>query len=61
MPAACLSFANKEARLSVLVRGRAKAHALKAYDSLDKHTPRRHPKLIIGYRLAIRALSFVES
>ena len=39
------------------LEGRAKEHALKAYDSLDKHTPRRHPKLIIGYRLASRVLS----
>ena len=57
MSAACLSFANKEARLSVLVRGARLAHALKACYSLLKHTPRRHPKLTIGYRLAIRVLS----
>jgi len=39
------------------LEGRAKAYALKAYDSPDKHTPRRHPKLLIGYRLASRVLS----
>ena len=44
--------ANKEARLSVLVRGARLRHTSKACYSPYKYTARRHPKLTIGYRLA---------
>ncbi len=54
----CLSRLQTKRRASLFwLEGRAKEHALKAYDSLDKHTPRRHPKLIVGYRLASHVLS----
>ena len=61
MSAACLSFANKKARLSVLVRGARLCHALlKALDSPLNYLARRHPKLK-GYRLASHVSAFRRS
>ena len=56
-----LSFANKKARLSVLVRGARLCHALlKALDSPLNYLARRHPKLK-GHRLASHVSAFRRS
>ena len=61
MSAACLSLANKKARLSVLVRGARLCHALlKACDSPLNYMARRHPKGK-GYRLASHVSAFQRS
>ena len=55
------SFANKKARLSVLVRGARLCHALlKALDSPLNYLARRHPKGK-GYRLASHVSAFQRS
>jgi len=61
MSAACLSLANKKARLSVLVRGARLCHALlKACDSPLNYMARRHPRLK-GDRLASHVSAFQRS
>ena len=56
-----LSLANKEVRLSVLVRGARLCHALlKALDSPLNYLARRHPKLK-GYRLASHVSAYRRS